>query len=298
VPRKTGRRRRVAPRTTEKSSFGVDDPDAPAVGSDAGQVAAPDGQYGRTMARTRRSAARRHFGNAERLVGHDRPQAEIEARRAIDSIVRAFWWAEDTDLEEAQHQEMHRMGRWTCSTFGCELHFADGRYELRCPIAVAHKRVGFSPGFTALRLCSICAEDLSECPHLRGRLYWVRGGPSRLGMCRVCVEESCTRHDADRLYKASPASVVTEMEALEVSLVRKPANPEARLLALPVDVASLSRGLGPDFKVGMPVSCEKCLQACGGFDQVDVEHRDGPVGTVVDTHMNDEGDADLNIGIG
>jgi hypothetical protein len=42
------------------------------------------------------------------------------------------------------------------------------------------------------------------------------------------------RKSARWLYRASPASVVTEMEALEMSLVRRPATPEARLLALPV----------------------------------------------------------------
>ena len=41
----------------------------------------------------------------------------------------------------------------------------------------------------------------------------------------------------------------------------------------------LVEALGPDFEVGMPVSCDKCLAGCWGFDQFrpdDLLERDEP----------------------
>jgi hypothetical protein len=249
------------------------------------------------MVQERRSAANRHFANAHRLVGHDDRGAELEARRAIDQIVRAFWWAEGTDQEEDQHRTMHKFGRWTREIFGCALDFDGEKYEQRCPILIAHKRIGLSPGFTARRICSICAEDLSECPHRRTRLYWVRGGAKPPRPCPVCMKEQCSTHDPGRLYKAQPVSIVTDIQGLEVSIVRSPAQPEARLLALPVDKAALIRGLGPEFKYGMPVSCDRCLEPCRGFDEVDLSHDQGAVGSVLDVREDTDGEVIFDLGM-
>jgi len=94
----------------------------------------------------------------------------------------AFWTAEDTELESATHEEMDTYGRWVRSTFGCHLAFESGSYYQCCPIAIAHKRVGVSIGFDAKhRICTLCGEDLTECPHLIGRLYEVPGGVGPAG---------------------------------------------------------------------------------------------------------------------
>jgi hypothetical protein len=66
---------------------------------------------------------------------------------------------------------MHMIGRWTHDTFGCHYDFDGEEYRERCPIAIAHKRLGLSIGFVAARECSICGADLSACPHMRGRTY-------------------------------------------------------------------------------------------------------------------------------
>jgi len=62
-------------------------------------------------------------------------------------------------------------------------------------------------------------------------------------------------------------SIIKNIEVLrEVSFVRRPAQPEARLVELPISTEALRTALGPGFKVGMPVSCDKCLGECEGIE--------------------------------
>jgi hypothetical protein len=264
-----GKRRRRNPSTRSRpqvDGIPVGSAEAPAEGSDAGDNSDLREAYVLSRINGHRSAAKRHFARAKRLVGHSRVRAETEARTALDRSARAFWWAEETPLEEEQHLLMHQIGRWTRSNFGCWLDFEGGTYKHRCPVAIAHKRIGNSMGFTADRICSLCGGDLSECPHHRGRTYWVRSGPWEGGACRVCLEDEC-RHRPNRLYRASVVSIIKNIDVLrEVSLVRRPAQPEARLTELPVSTADLRRALGPRFKAGMPVSCDRCLGECQGIE--------------------------------
>ena len=52
----------------------------------------------------------------------------------------------------------------------------------------------------------------------------------------------------------------------EISLVRRPANTAARIYWEAVSTAQLKRSLGPaGWRSGMPVSCDICLQPCGGL---------------------------------
>jgi len=222
-----------------------------------------------------RAQANRHFAAAKRLVGHDRPGAENKARQAIDSAVRAFWWAEGSEIEEAQHELMHRIGHWTRKNFSCHLGFDEEGYYRECPLDIAHTRIGMSIGFTANRVCSLCGNDLSECPHMPGRAYWARGGAGATGKCRVCREASC-RHRPDRLYRAQVVSIVESGELREISFVPRPANPEARLTRIPVSTTDLAEAIGSSFIRGINVSCNKCLGPCPGFSDFgdDLEERE------------------------
>lgn len=163
---------------------------------------------------------------------------------------------------------MHDVGRWTRRSFGCHLTYNGSRYSQRCPIAIAHKRLGMSVAFVARRICSICGEDLSECPHIRGRAYWVRGG-ARDGLeCPVCQKATC-EHRSDQLYRVSVISIVKEVDRLrEISVVGRPAQPEARLTELPITTDALRQHLGSRFHPGMEVSCDLCLGQCPGFEEV------------------------------
>jgi hypothetical protein len=204
--------------------------------------------------------------NSQRLLDQSRVLAGRQARSAIDASARAFWWAEDSEFEEAQHTKMHEIGRWTRQNIGCHLDFDGERYRQTCPIAIAHKRLGFSVGFIGPRACSICGGDLSECSHVRGRAYWVRGGRHDGVDCPVCLRPEC-QHRGDRLYRVGVVSIVSNVDELrEVSMVVRPASPEARLLEIPIETAALQEKFGPRFSVGTEVSCDLCLGGCWGFD--------------------------------
>jgi hypothetical protein len=264
---KKKRKRSKSPNTAAAiEGIPVDAADAPSENSDAGDARELYEEYVAEKVRAHRGRANRHFAAAQRLIGHAREKAEGEARAGLDRAARAFWWAEDTPMEEDQHLLLHRIGRWTRRNFGCELHFDGTGYRNRCPVAVAHKRIGQSVAFVAQRLCSLCDQDLSECEHMSGRTYWVRGGAWADGPSRVCLRDAC-RHRPDRLYRAPVGSIVKEVDEIrEISIVRRPAYPEARLLDLPVSTADLKHAFGSDFKVGMRVSCDQCLGECPGIE--------------------------------
>lgn len=261
------RSRRPAPRRVDGHRIGTID--APEEGSDAGPDHDLRARYRARQIHDNRGVALRRFANAQRLASEDRSLAEHEARAAIRAVVRAYWWAEDSTDDEPQHRLLHEIGSWTRRSFGCSLDFDGTKYRQTCPIAIAHKRIGLSIGFIARRMCSICGGDLSSCPHVRGRSYWVRGGANDGLDCPVCLTIRCN-HRHDRLYRASVVSIVDEVDELkEISFVGRPASPEARLTELPVDTSSLQRRLGPSFQVGVDVSCDLCRRGeCWGFDEL------------------------------
>lgn len=252
-----------------RNGIRADAPDAPIEGSDAGPASDLKNGYLDSQIRKYRRLAKSAFADAQRSVAHDRIRAERKIRQALDSAAKAFWWAEDTDMEERQHILLHQIGRWRRrNNLGCLLAYERNRYSQRCPAAIAHKRIGLSIGFTGIRICSICHKDISDdCPHLRDRSYWVRGGADAEGACRVCLQKACTHH-ANRLYRARVISIIgnkSSVDLEEVSIVRKPANPEARLTELPIDLEQLAAHLGGDFLPGVSISCDQCLGPCQGF---------------------------------
>ena len=260
-------RRSAKPASTLKDGIPIDAPNAPVEGSDAGDATDRSQRHMQENVRRLRAQADHHFQTARRLHAQRSPAAEAAARRAIHTAVEAFWWAEDSDLEDAQHAFMHRIGRWTRKRFGCSIAFDGQRYVQRCRIAIAHKRFGFSPGYSAILLCSICNQDVSECPHLPHRYYWIRGGSGPTGRCAVCYQEEC-RHRTDRLYKTRLTRIVTDMEILEVSFVPRPAGVVTRLLELPVSMNDLQEAFGPEFTPRTRLSCDLCLGACWGFTEL------------------------------
>lgn len=201
----------------------------------------------------------------------DQERAEREAHEALALFAQALYWAEDTPDEEGAHSDMDAAGKWVRETFGCHLLRDGTRYRQSCPIALAHNRIGFSVGGTARRVCSLCGQDVSECPHLPGTLYLVPGGPADLGWCRVCLKESCG-HDGASQYPVSIVSIIRDMVVEEVSLVSKPAHPGARLQLVDIPTSELADALGADFRPGIEICCDRCLLACEGLTRPDLPH--------------------------
>ena len=191
-------------------------------------------------------------------------RAETDARKALALFSRSLDWAEDTDEEGEAHRLMDEAGAWVRRTFGCQLARSGNEYRQRCPVALAHNRIGMSVGGTAVRICSLCGEDFSECEHMPGIAYMVPGGNSGLGWCRVCLQESCNHRAAQR-YRVSVIAIIKQMDVQEISLVPKPAHPEARVLEMSIPVSDLREVLGEEFIPGSEVSCDRCLLPCDGL---------------------------------
>lgn len=214
---------------------------------------------------TRRSEGDRLMRQArESLVGA-RDDAERDSRQALAAYRGSLDWAEDSDDEEESHRLLDEAGKWVRSTFGCRLERDGEQYQQTCPVALGHNRIGLSVGGRAAkRVCSLCGVDVSECEHLPGTAYLVPGGSADLGWCRVCCKADCDHVDTET-YRASLISIIQKMDLDEVSIVTKPAHPEARFHAVPIPVADLRAALGSDFEPGMEVSCDRCLSECDGL---------------------------------
>jgi hypothetical protein len=227
--------------------------------------------YVLSQIKTRRGRARDLLERARDLASGDRVHSEVVARQALSFFAGALDWAEDTAEEEAAHREMDEAGKWTRRTFGCHLERRGFEYFQSCQVALAHNRIGMSIGGTATRTCSLCGDDLSECDHMPGTAYLVPGGPSELGWCRVCLKESCD-HKQNETYRVSVVARITEMHIDEVSVVGKPAHPEARFTSVSLSVHDLAGVLGEAFAPGVDVNCDRCLSRCEGLTRHEMLH--------------------------
>lgn len=148
-------------------------------------------------------------------------------------------WLEDSEHFEQAHRTLDDAGRFIRQSFGCTLAFKDGAYRQDCPVALAHNRIGMSIGAIVKKAsCSICRRDPQDCSHITGRTY-----------------------DGERCVR-----VIEEAELLEVSLVDRPSMPDARILSMSIPNSELRKVLGPKFRPGVPLSCDRCLSACGGVN--------------------------------
>lgn len=222
---------------------------------------------------------RRLADEAEAMLAaspENRDEANQLAVSALRSYRSALNWAEDTSREDEAHQQMDAAGRRKRRTFECKVEYEDGTYFDTCPVSLGHVRVGFSVGGTATRRCSLCADDLSVCEHDPARTYLVPGGSALDDYCRICMVKECDEHKTHLLYEATPVSVITEMHMDEVSLVARPAQPDARIERESMSIERLRAGLGDDFSPGVALSCDKCLDDCDGLIQVKLPSRTEP----------------------
>ncbi len=204
-------------------------------------------------------------------LAHDAgdPTAETYFRQAVELYWSAMNWLEDDDGFDVAHDEIHEVGRLLRGSFeaGCSLGpREDGSFAHTCPVFLSHKRFGMSPGFTGDAVCSICYQDASECVHVPGDIYEVvaRSDP----WCNVCGERACASHALGATYKAEAGMVVTKAALHEVSIVDRPAQPDARIREILINDADIEASLGP-LPAGAFLKCDKCLGPCTGFDRVE-----------------------------
>lgn len=208
--------------------------------------------------------AETQFAEAEAMHASGRLDAEGAARTALEGFASALNWADGGPFEEAVHARMDLAGRWVRQRFGCQLHREGNEYFQRCPVALGHTRLGMSVGGLSQKVCSICGEDFSECPHTPGTEYIVEGGIGPLEWCRVCGAREQCEHVPSERYRAQLIVIVVDMQVEEVSLVDNPAYPDARITSIPYALEDLRKALGHDFEPGVDVACNRCLIACDG----------------------------------
>ena len=204
---------------------------------------------------------------AESMLTSENDDAESEARAALAGFASALNWAEGGPFEQAVHARMDQAGRWVRERFGCKLHREGNEYFQRCPVALGHNRMGMSVGGLSGKVCSICGEDFSECPHRPGVEYVVNGAVGPLEWCRVCGERDGCEHLRDERYRARLIVIIVEMQLEEVSIVDNPAFRDARITSMSYTLDDLRQALGEDFAPGADVACNRCLLDCDGLSR-------------------------------
>lgn len=196
------------------------------------------------------------------------PDADAKMRQGLRLLADALNHLEDSAYEEAVHRDLHVAGQAAHRLFpdSCHLTWTGDRYEHACPVALSHKRFGFSPGLrVGKKLCGLCGVDASECPHLPGFEYFVSGVKLN-GHCVVCGGETC-EHSPELDYWAEPWALVTEIVAMDhLSVVSRPRQPSARLTGIPVSIDTLRQVVGPEFVEGIEIHCFELH--CQGFDRM------------------------------
>lgn len=216
-------------------------------------------------------ASARQKANSGRFALSARdPAAEELLRSSLPDYWSAMNWLEDTELFEVAHEEIHAAGQLLRREFerGCSLGpREDGTFAHTCPVFLSHKRFGISAGFTGDSTCSICFGDASICLHTPGLTYEVAAQLDP--WCNICGDQGCQAHEVGVRYETEAGMVVTRAVLHEVSFVARPAQPDNRLMEIPIDPEEVRAMHGP-LPMGAFLKCDKCLSGCEGFDHLEL----------------------------
>jgi hypothetical protein len=214
-----------------------------------------------TQARDRRRRADSRLAEAREAYRLGRVDSEAIARDALALFASALNWAEDTkEFEPIPSRTPH-------PNVLQDVPDRPGAPAHRTPhpnVSLTHRPASsiarWSIEYIAKIIrCSICGRPTHECEHIAGRDY-----------------------DGERCGR-----IIEEIdEILGVALVSRPAQPDARLTKVSIDTKDLRTALPPQWRPGMPVSCDICLRACKGVAEVDLtllaregdeRHGSGPI---------------------
>jgi hypothetical protein len=180
---------------------------------------------------------------------------------------------EDADVADAAHEHAHAVAEFVGRMFGCHAEYRNGRFWDVCPLSLMHLRIGLSPGFTGPRLCSVCRQDLSECPHVPGVAVSIVVEDLN-GHCSACSNPwPCTQHHPGTRLDVVPHGVIPDMDLHELSWVDRPREPRARITGVELPDGFLRAKLGRLPTRGEPLVCHRCQQPCQGLlTSADVLH--------------------------
>ncbi|MGK8508206.1 hypothetical protein ACRS5S_09125 [Nocardia asiatica] len=196
-----------------------------------------------------------------------RSEIEERARQALNAAISAFNFFDELSdrsyLAEMAHIQAHRCAEVVGHVFGCVAEYRDGEYWDVCALQLMHLRVGFSAGMNTVRCCSICSEEIDLCEHQLDEKYEVVADRSADGTCTICGRNSCDHAVGDSV-SSYPGVVHRDIELNEVSMVRFPRDPLARLTGVQMDeemISEILAGRPP----GVSIACHRCIGPCGGF---------------------------------
>jgi hypothetical protein len=172
------------------------------------------------------AVARELVSEGERHVSEGNDEfAERLFRRALGKLREAILW-EPHRVEHRMH--LHSLGERIHDRFGCELEYRDRAYWVNCPVLLSHSRGGFSVGGRGRTICSVCGEEILNCPHVKGRAYdGVTARKINGELCNICGEHLCGHIPGNTYDHVRVFGVVVEMELDHISFVENPANPLA-----------------------------------------------------------------------
>ncbi|MEV0761702.1 hypothetical protein [Nocardia sp. NPDC050435] len=198
---------------------------------------------------------------------HGRSEIEKHARQSLSAAISAFNFFDELsnrpDLAEMAHIQAHRSGELVGQIFGCTAEHKDGEYWDVCALQLMHLRVGLSAGMNTVRCCSICSEEIDLCEHQLDELYTVIADRKEDGTCTACGRTSCNHAVGDSV-DCYPGVLHRDVELNEVSMVRFPRDPLARLAGVQMDEETVTKILDGR-PMGGTISCHRCIGPCGGF---------------------------------
>lgn len=156
--------------------------------------------------------------------GHDE-LAERLFRRTLGKLREVVLW-EPHRVEHRTH--LHTLGERIHDRFGYEVEYRDRSYWVNCPVLLSHSRGGFSVGGRGRTICSVCGEEIFNCPHVKGRAYdGITARKINGERCNIRGERLCGHIPGNTYDHVRVFSVVVEMDLNHVSFVENPANPLA-----------------------------------------------------------------------
>jgi len=166
--------------------------------------------------------------NKGRSLFEDRREQEAEAtmRDSLASLRDAFHLASgDSKIGHL----LHDRGRIIHDLFGCKVRMSGTTYYEDCPVLLSHVQLGFSVGGSANAICSICGQDPWDCEHIKGFRYDGVLCQTIESTCNICLKENCSHHVGETYNSVEAVHIMTNLKVEEVSLVKNPANPLARI---------------------------------------------------------------------
>jgi hypothetical protein len=206
------------------------------------------------------------INEAEKAINEKKMDiAEGLYRRSLAKIREALLWEPE---DESFSTYLHDIGSKIHDIFGCQLEFKDGLYWVTCPVLLSHSKGGFSIGGSGKEICSICGNNIFECPHVKGRAYDGVLAKRHHDICNICEQKECSHIEGSEYNDVRAFGMVTELDLDHISFVRNPANPLCVVYRYSVPKSDLLDMLPEDERSRVIygetiINCHHCLQCKG-----------------------------------